>query len=121
MAQDISAVVVGPNRRTYIMLDIDLYKCAIQLQESVKNKNWLLVPGHLHMYFADLHALGKVIEGSGLDTVAVECGIYSTSAMRSICNGKNWMRGEEYHIMNGLAISILKLEAALVPELLNGL
>ena len=73
------------------------------------------------MFFADLHALGKVIEGSGLDTVAVKCVIYSAAAMRSTCNGKNWTRGEEYHIMNGLAISILKLEAALGPELPNDL
>ena len=71
---------------------MDLYTCAIQLQESVKNRNWLLAPGHLHMFFADLHALRKVIEGSGLDTVAVECGIYSAAAMGSICNGKNWTR-----------------------------
>ena len=116
MSQDISAVVVGPNKRVIITLDMDLYKQAIQLQESVKNKHWLLQPGHLHMFFADLHALGKVIEGSGLDTIAVESGIYSAAAIRGICAGKQYTRGVEYHLMNAMAIISLKLEATFGPE-----
>ena len=79
MAQEISAVVVGPSRRVIFTLDMDLYKLALQVQQSTGNKQWLLQPGHLHKFFADLHALGKVIEGSGLDTFAVESGVYSSA------------------------------------------
>ena len=111
MAQDISAVVVGPERRTIITLDLDLYRSGLKLRAFVKNKNWLLQPGKLHKFFADQHGLGKTIEGSGIDTAAVECGIYSAASMRSILAGKNYTRGVEYHIMNALAIISLKLEA----------
>ena len=38
MSQDISAKIVGPNHRVIITLDMDLYKTALQLQMSVKNK-----------------------------------------------------------------------------------
>ena len=111
MAQEIIAVVIRPNHRVVITLDMDLYKCAIQLQESIKNKHWLLKPGHLHKFFADIHALGKVVEGSGLDTTAVESGVYSSAAMRGILAGKHYTRGVEYHLMNVLAFISLKLEA----------
>ena len=79
MCQNVSAEVVGPHRRVLITLDLELYKLAVQIQQSTGNKHWLLQPGHLQKCFADLHALGKVIEGSGLDTVAVERGVYSSS------------------------------------------
>ena len=69
------------------------------------------MPGHLHMFFADEYALGKLIKGSGLDIVAIESGIYSASTLRGICDGKKYTRGMEYHIMNALAILSLKLEA----------
>ena len=114
--QDVNAVVLGGTEKTIITLDLDLYKLALQLKDSVKNKNWILMPGHLHMFFADEHALGKIIEGSGLDTVAIESGIYSASTIHSICDGKKYTRGMEFHIMNALAILALKLEAEFGPE-----
>ena len=77
MCQNVSAEVVGPHRRVLITLDLELYKLAVQIQQSTGNKHWLLQPGHLHKFFVNLHALGKVIEGSGLYTVAVESGVNS--------------------------------------------
>ena len=59
LTQNISAVVVGPERRTIIELDLDLYQRAVQIQPSVKNKNWILKAGVLHICFAALHAMGK--------------------------------------------------------------
>ena len=119
--QDVNAVVLGGTEKTIITLDMDLSKLALQLKALVKNKNWKLIPVHLHMFFADEHALGKVIGGSGLDTVAIESGIYSASTIRSICDGKKYTRGKEYHIMNALAIFSLKLEAVFGPEFLEDL
>ena len=51
-----------------ITLDLDLYKRALQIQQSVGNSNWvgLLLPGTLHVAFAALHALGKTLNGSDL-------------------------------------------------------
>ena len=122
MAQEISAVVVGPSRRVIFTLDMDLYKLALQVQQSTGNKQWLLQPGHLQKFFADLHALGKVIEGSGLDTIAVESGVYSSAAVRGILGGKQYTRGVEFHIMIALAILTLKMECTLgesIPQALK--
>ena len=68
------------------------------------------MPGHLHMFFADRYVLGKIIEVSGLDTVAIESLIYSASTLRGICEGKKYTRGVRYHIINALAVLSLKLE-----------
>ena len=62
--QYINIVVLGGSENVFITLDMDLYKLAIKLKESVKNKHWVLTPGYLHMIFADDHALCKIIEGS---------------------------------------------------------
>ena len=57
--QGVSAVVVGPDRQTIIMLDLDLYNCALQIQQTVGNTNWILWAGALHIVFAALQILGK--------------------------------------------------------------
>ena len=42
LTQGISAFVVGPERQTVITLDLDLYSRALQIQQSVGNRNWIL-------------------------------------------------------------------------------
>ena len=113
LTQEISAVVVGPERRTIITLDLDLYERALKIQQSVNTDRWVLRAGELHICFAALHALGKYLEGSGLDTVAIETGIYSPAALRGIYTGKAFKRGVEYHLMNALACFFLLFDAVL--------
>ena len=110
LTQNISAVVMGPDRKTVITLDLDLYERAVKIQESEGNTNWVLRAGELHICFAALHALGKYIEGSGLDTVAIEKGIYSPTTLRHIYGGKAFTRGIEYHTVNALACYVMKYE-----------
>ena len=86
---------MSPDKRTLITLDLDLYNHAIQIQESVGNKNWMLMAGGLHICFAIEHALGKTIEGSGIDTCAIECGTYSSAALRGIYAGNAFKRAVE--------------------------
>ena len=111
LTQNISASVVGSQRRTFITLDLDLYNRAVQIQESVCNRNWILLPGGLHVCFAIEHALGKTLEGSGIDTCAIECGTYSAAALRGIYSGKAFKRAVEYHLINFLAITMMKLDS----------
>ena len=113
LTQEISAVVVGPEGCTLITLDLDLYEWALKLQQSVKNNNWVLRAGELHVGFAVLHGLGKYIEGSGLDTVAIETVIYSPAAIWGIYTGKAFKRGVEYHLMNVLACFFFKCDKVL--------
>lgn len=114
LTQEISAVVMGPERSTIITLDLDLYERAIKIQESASCSRWVLRAGELHICFAALHALGKYVEGSGLDTIAIETGIYSPAALRGIYAGKAFKRGVEYHVMNVLACFFLLFDAVLL-------
>ena len=113
LAQGISTLVVGPQRRTVITLDLDLYERGIKLQQAVGNSNWLLRAGELHACFASLHALGKYVEGSGLDAICIEEGIYSPATTRQIITGKWYRRGVEYHLTNILACYELLLEVVI--------
>ena len=81
-------MVVGPERKIIITLYLDLYSRAIQIQQSVGNNNWVLCAGALHIIFAGLHSLGKTVDGSGIDTCAIESGIYTSAALRGIYGGK---------------------------------
>ena len=103
LTQIISSVVVGPERKTIITLDLDLYSRALQIQQAVGNNNWVLRAGVLHIVFAALHSLGKTVDGSGIDTCAIESGIYTSTALWGVYNGKAYKRGVEYHITTCLA------------------
>jgi len=83
LTQGISASVVSPERRTLITLNLDLYSRAMKIQQSV-GTNWIIRAGVLHIVFAALHALGKTIEGSGIDTCAIESGAYTSAALRRV-------------------------------------
>ena len=115
LTQEINAQVLG-NGKCLITLDIAILNDAYKLRSSVRNNNWVLCPGKLHEIFADEHALGKVAEGSGLDTIAIESGVYSAAALRGIYGGKNYTRGLEHHIMNAIVIICCKLEAVYGSE-----
>ncbi|CAB3986726.1 Hypothetical predicted protein [Paramuricea clavata] len=109
LTQGISAWV-GPERKTLITLDLDLYNRALQIQQTVGNTNWILRAGILHIVFAALHALGKTIYGSGIDTCAIKCGIYTSAALHGIYRGKAYKRSVEYHITTSLAIMMMSPE-----------
>ena len=108
LTQGISAHVIGPEQKTLITLDLDLYQRGLKIQQSVGNHNWVLKAGALHIAFAVLHALGKTLDGSGLDTCIIESGNYTSAALRGIFGGKAYKRGVEFHITTSLAIMMLK-------------
>ena len=74
------------------------------MQQANRISNWFLRIGGLHTCFASLHVLGKYIEGSGIEAVRIEEGIYSLATIRQILGGKNYKRGVEYHKTNASAI-----------------
>ena len=115
-AQGISAFVVGPDHKTIITLDLDLYERALKLQSSTENTNWVLRVGELHACFASLHAIAKYLEGSGLESISIEAGLYSPSTIRQIFTGKWFKRGVEYHLTNIMACYDLLFEASLQQQ-----
>ena len=71
-----SAVVCGEERRTVIKLDLDLYERAVKIRNATGTMNHLVLRmGERHVVFAALHALGKYIDGCGLDQLWTEQGI----------------------------------------------
>jgi len=89
LTQGISAAVIGPERKTLITLDLDLYARALKIQQAVGKTNWILRARVLHILFAVMHAVGKTINRSGLDTCAIESGAYTSAALRTILVAKH--------------------------------
>ena len=68
-AHDITTHVMGSESITVITLDLQLYDMAMKLwveREDIR-KQFLFRTGELHVGFWALAALGKYIEGSGID------------------------------------------------------
>ena len=63
------------------------------------NGNIVLRMGELHLVFTMLKALGRYIEGSGLEQVWIEKGLYGPASVRQLLAGKNYKRGLEAHII----------------------
>ena len=111
LTQGISAVVVGPDKIN-IMLELDLCNRALKIQQTVGNTNWILRAGVLHIVFAAFRALGKIIDGSGVDTCVIEKSIYTLATLRGIYVDKAYKRGIEYHITTSLAIIMMLFNAS---------
>lgn len=60
-------------------------------REDIRNL-FLFRPDELHIVFQVLSALGKYIEGSGIDQAWVEAGLYSPTTVTNILNGKQIYR-----------------------------
>jgi len=85
---------MGSESITVMTLDMQLYDLAMKLwveRENIRN-HFLFRPGELHIVFWALSALGKYIEGSGIDQAWVEAGLYSPTTVTNILNGKQMYR-----------------------------
>ena len=100
-AQHISAEVVGPEKKTIITLDMDLYMRALKLQMLSPdcNNKWILHIGEFHTVLCALRALGSTIENSGIDDAWVESGLYGPATVRQIIEGKHMKRALKVHAL----------------------
>ena len=60
--------------------------------------------GELHIVFTALKGLGKLIDGSGLDQVFEEAGVYGSATVNQIKDGKHLHRAFEAHQMLYLSL-----------------
>ena len=112
LAQKINLRVLGDGRSTVITLNLDLYERAVKIRANRWNKGKLILRlGELHIMFALLKALGKFIEGSGIDDIWIESGLYGAVVTRQIFSGKFLKRGVEAHLVNLIALMTLYFQS----------
>ena len=88
-------MVMGPDRKTVITLDMALYERAKQMtREDCKGK-WVLRLGEMHTVMTALRAAGNTIEDSGLDDAWMEADIYGPTTTRQILEAKHMKRALE--------------------------
>ena len=110
-AQQITAHVVGPGRKTVISLDMGLYQPAKKLQMAHNDLSHLILrPGEL---MAQLRTLGSFIENSGVDLCWSESDLYGPTTVKQILEGKHMKRGETAHMVTLQVLFILYQRAFL--------
>ena len=113
LVQGINVSVTG-HAKTIVMLDLQLYSQCVQLRE--KNDilgSFVFRLGELHVVFAKLNVLGKYILDSGIDTLFVEAGMYGSTTLGRIIEGKHMKRGIEAYFTMYLALSSIHLKEAM--------
>ena len=81
---------MGSEAITVETVDLQLYDLAMKLwmeREDIK-KQFLFCPGELHIIFWSLAALGKYVEGIGIDQAWAEAGLSSPTTVTQILNVK---------------------------------
>jgi len=109
---------MGSESITVVTLDMQLYDMAKKLwveREDIRN-HFLFRPGELHIVFWALSALGKYIEGSGIDQAWVEAGLYSPTTVTNIFNGKQMYRSLEAHTATLITLYSLYFQRFLKAE-----
>ena len=105
-AQNLNATVSSAEK-TIVSLDLQLYsKCILQLNLEI-SEQFIFRMGELHIVFAALKTLGKIIDGSGLDQSFIEARIYGPNTVEQIKNGKHMKRSFEGFLT--LYVSLYKI------------
>lgn len=109
---------MGPDRKTVITFDLQLYEMAVKLQLHIAPKlnNLIFRLGEMHTVMASLRALGSSIEDSGLDDAWVEAGVYGSTTKHQIFECKHLKRALTAHSMMNSALADLHYEAFLLSE-----
>ena len=87
----INAVIVGPNKKIGITLDIGLYKPAKQLEmyRGYLQGQFILRLGELHTPMVMLQTTGSYIDTSGLDIILLESDMYGSATRGQILDGNH--------------------------------
>lgn len=117
-AEYINRVVVGPNKKAVMTLDMALYERAKKLemlQPDCKEK-WILRIGEFHTVLCALRAIGATVEGSGIDDTWIAAEIYGPLTTQQILEGKHMRRSLDAHIMTLQVFFDLYIEAFLKDQ-----
>lgn len=93
-----------------VAADMALYSKLLEMKLALKKDNWIIRLGDFNIVIAMLRWIFVYIEGSGLEEVWSESGVYSASAVRQILCGNHVKRGVDGHSI--LVSAFLTLEWA---------
>lgn len=111
---NISVLAVGPEKKTIITLDGDLYSRAVKIPNY--KSRWIIRLGSLHMIIAALKCLGKYIHGSGIDAAWEVSGMYGSATVNQIIEGRHIYRGIQAHTVTLIALHYLHAKWILKNE-----
>ena len=121
IVQGINVSVTG-NYRTIVTLDLQLYSKCMQLREKDDiSENFIFRLGELHVIFAMLKVIGKYISESGVDRLFIEAGMYGSTTLGQIIDGKHMKRGVEAYSTMYLALFSLYVREAVKDSDINWL
>ena len=97
--QGISVEVYGETHKTTISLDLALYEKAVQVISTNPHlkDSFNLRLGELHILMAHLRGIGSYIEGSGIDSIWIDSGVYGPATTRSILSCSHLARTFQAH------------------------
>ena len=117
LAQGINTVVSPDSSKTIVTLDLQLYSMCVKLRERKDvYEGFIFRMGELHVVFAMLKVIGKLITDSGIESLFVEAGVYGPTTLGQIIDGKHYKRGMEAHASMYLAIKTLLLKEAVKDD-----
>ena len=94
-AQAIATHAMGSEAITFVTLDLKLYvdmAMELRMKREDMKKHFLFRPVELHIILWALAALGKYVEGIGIDQAWVDVGLHSPTTATQILNGKHMYR-----------------------------
>ena len=110
-AQHINALIVGPNRKTVVTLDMQLYEKAKKLQMYRSDCDHLILRiGEMHTIMTALRAAGASIGDSGLEDTWCEAGLYGPTTIHQILEGKHLKRALDAHLTTYQALFDLYMD-----------
>ena len=98
-------------KETIVTLDLQLYSKCMQMCQNDEIKNiFIFRLGKLHVVFAYLKALGKYVLASGMDQILKHAGVYCSTTLSQILQGKHMKMVKEVHMVIYLSLYKIYLQ-----------
>ena len=104
-------VAVTSEKKTIVTLDLQLYSKCMQMCQNDEIKNiFIFRLGKLHVVFAYLKVLGKYVLGSGIEEILIHAGVYCSTTLSQILQGKHMKIVKEVHMVIYLSLYKIYLQ-----------
>ena len=102
----LTTVSFGEKHLTTVSLDLAIYEKAVQLCYCNRfyEMTFNLRLGELHITMAHLRGIGSYVEGSGLESIWMESGVFGVATVRSILSCSHYKRCYYAHEITTIAI-----------------